>query len=208
MQDGRRLGQSCPSLTQQPRTLRYPSVAGICRADDGTRTHDLLHGKRVVGSIPAPQTPMVTRFLGAWRPVAARRLVLFQVILGLFGHWNACIAQRSTTRRQAGPRWMRGVRSSRRPKVWSNSQGSSAPASGRFRSIAQVPSTQQVPRRQFVERHLLCLVTCRLTRATPRAVRCRPPWQRAPMTLREAAKDIRARCGGGGVAGPAAEGCS
>src|SRR5436305_11385219 len=36
---------------------KTPPERGFPRADDGTRTHDLLHGKRAVGGVPLPRYP-------------------------------------------------------------------------------------------------------------------------------------------------------
>jgi hypothetical protein len=40
-------------------TSKNPRFTGVLRADDGTRTHDLLHGKRVVGSVVLRRNPFV-----------------------------------------------------------------------------------------------------------------------------------------------------
>src|SRR2546430_13546031 len=42
-----------------PWTTKAPDLRGFPKADDGTRTHDLLHGKRVVGSVVLRRNPFV-----------------------------------------------------------------------------------------------------------------------------------------------------
>jgi hypothetical protein len=54
-----------PKSTQAGRFRKNPRFTGVSRADDGTRTHDLLHGK--VPAVPDPRrltspTRTVTRF--------------------------------------------------------------------------------------------------------------------------------------------------
>jgi hypothetical protein len=41
------------------KATKNPRLAGLFEADDGTRTHDLLHGKRVVGSARLPTNDRV-----------------------------------------------------------------------------------------------------------------------------------------------------
>jgi len=60
---GDRLGTRARKTRRQCRSTRAPSMkkpraSGVSqKAADGIRTHDLLHGKRVGGSVPIPRKP-------------------------------------------------------------------------------------------------------------------------------------------------------
>jgi hypothetical protein len=91
-----RIGDSCiPSRKQKP-----PIYGGFERADDGIRTHDLLHGKRVVGSVVLRRNPFVhARLPLSVRFGSAAQCSLFPGDSWGFGQRKRLAAQTSATPR-------------------------------------------------------------------------------------------------------------
>jgi hypothetical protein len=115
--------------------LERGAIHGACsgiaeeRADDGTRTHGLLHGKRVVGS--GVKVAEAVRLSGNWRPGAhggrLRDHARLQATPGALGTRASSVP---ITRRKAPARPERPPISARTPSTIS-ARPSSADASGR-----------------------------------------------------------------------------